>query len=137
MQQAYNNARRRGGAKISVVYMDFDTERYYNRLLVVDKRYIGEKITGDGTFTQKDAVYINFGGAPCLADQACPTRIFFITEGNVKKYVLAELEWADETGSYLIAQTGADAFEARLRLFANLFLEKPSAAACLQNYISP
>lgn len=137
MQQVYNNARRRGGAKISVVYMDYDTERYYNRLLVVDKRYIGEKVTGDGTFTQKDQVYINFGGAPCLADQGCPTRIFFITEGNLKKYVLAELEWADETGSYLIAQTGADAFEARLRLFANLFLEKPSGAGCLQNYISP
>ena len=137
MQQTYNNARRRGGAKISVVYMDYDTERYYNRLLVVDKRYIGEKVTGDGTFTEKDKVYINFGGAPCLADQACPTRMFFITEGNLKKYVLAELEWADETGSYLIAQTGADAFEARLRLFANLFLEKPAASGCLQNYISP
>lgn len=137
MQQVYNNARRRGGAKISVVYCDFDSERYYNRLLVVDKRYIGEKVTGDGTFTTKDEVYLNFGGSPVLADQHCPTRIFFITEGVLKKYVLAELEWADETGSYLIAQTSADAFEARLRLFANLFLEKPSAGGCLQNYISP
>jgi hypothetical protein len=137
MQQAYNNARRRGGSKVSVVYCDFDSERYYNRLLVVDKRYIGENVTGDGTFTRKDQVYLNFSGAPVLADQSCPTRFFFITEGNLKKYVLAELEWADETGSYLIAQTGADAFEARLRLFANLFLEKPSASAALQNYISP
>lgn len=137
MQQAYNNARRRGGAKISVIYTDFDSERYYNRLLVVDKRYIGEKVQGDGTFTQKDQVYLSFGGAPVLADQGCPTRLFFITEGNLKKYVLAELEWADETGSYMIAQTGADAFEVRLRLFANMFLEKPSASACLQNYISP
>lgn len=32
MQQALNNARRRGGGKISVVYCDFDSERYYNRL---------------------------------------------------------------------------------------------------------
>ena len=39
MQQAYNNARRRGGAKVSVIYTDFDSERYYNRLLVVDKRW--------------------------------------------------------------------------------------------------
>lgn len=137
MQQPFNNARRRGGAKVSVVYCDFDSERYYNRLLVVDKRYIGEKVTGDGTFTQKDQVYLNFGGSPVLADQHSPTRFFFITEGNLKKYVLAELEWADETGSYLIAQTSADAFEARLRLFANMFLEKPSASAVLQNYISP
>lgn len=137
MQQVYNNARRRGGAKVSAVYCDFDSERYYNRLLIADKRYIGEKVTGDGTFTKKDEVYLNFGGSPVLADQTCPTRLFFLTEGNLKKYVLAELEWADETGSYLIAQTGADAFEARLRLFANLFLEKPSASGCLQNYISP
>lgn len=137
MQQLYNNARRRGGAKISALYCDFDTERYYNRLLVVDKRYIGEKVTGDGTFTQKDQVYLNFGGSPVLADQSCPTRIFMLTEGNLKKYVLAELEWADETGSYMIAQVGTDSWEVRLRLFANLFLEKPSAAGMLQNYISP
>ena len=137
MQQVYNNARRRGGAKISVVYCDFDTERYYNRLLIADKRYIGEKVTGDGTFTTKDEVYLNFGGSPVLADQSCPTRMFFLTEGNLKKYVLAELEWADETGSYLIVQNSADSFETRLRLFANMFLEKPSGAGVLQNYISP
>lgn len=137
MQQVYNNSRRRGGSKVSVVYSDFDSERYYNRLLVADRRYIGEKVNGDGTFTSKDEVYLSFSGAPILADQACPTRFFFITESNLKKYVLSELEWADETGSYFIAQTGADAFEARLRLFANMFLEKPSASGCLQNYISP
>jgi hypothetical protein len=137
LQQAQSAARRRGGGKISALYSDFDSERYYNRLLVVDKRYIGEKVTGDGTFTDKDKVYLNYGGAPWLADQGSPTRVFFLTEGNLKKYVLAELEWADETGSYLIAQTSADAFEARLRLFMNLFLEKPSASACCQNYISP
>lgn len=137
MQQVYNNSRRRGGAKVSVVYCDFDSERYYNRLLIADKRYIGEKVKGDGTFTQKDEVYLAFGGSPVLADKDCPTRFYFLTEGTLKKYVLAELEWADETGSYLIAQTSADSFEARLRLFAEMFIEKPSANGCLQNYISP
>lgn len=137
MQQTLNNARRRGGGKVSVVYCDFDSERYYNRLLVADRRYIGEKVKGDGTFTSKEEVYLAYSGAPIMADQNCPTRFFFISEDNLKKYVLAELEWADETGAYMIAQTSADSFEARLRLFANLFLEKPSASACLQNYISP
>lgn len=137
MQQVFNNARRKGGAKISVVYCDFDSERYYNRLLIADKRYIGEKVQGDGTFTKKDQSYLSFGGAPVMADQSCPTRFFFISENNLKKYVLAEMEWADETGSYLIAQTSSDSFEARLRLFANFFLEKPSASGVLQNYISP
>ncbi len=55
----------------------------------------------------------------------------------MKKYVLAELEWADETGSMMIAQTGADAFEVRLRFFFNLFPEKPNANAVLKSYTSP
>mgnify|MGYP003348427791 CR=1 FL=1 len=38
---------------------------------------------------------------------------------------------------YMIAQTSADAWEVRLRLFANMFVEKPSAFGVLQNYISP
>jgi len=90
MQQALNNARRRGGGKISVVYCDFDSERYYNRLLVADKRYIGEKAQGDGTFTRKDETYLSFAGAPILPDQQCPTRLFFVSESNLKKYVLAK-----------------------------------------------
>jgi hypothetical protein len=40
MQQAYNEARRRGDGKTSVVYCDFDSERYYNKLLVADKRSV-------------------------------------------------------------------------------------------------
>lgn len=34
-------------------------------------------------------------------------------------------------------QTSADALEVRVRFFANLFNEKPSACAVLKNYISP
>lgn len=137
MQQAYNEARRRGGAKINAVYTDFTGERYYNKLLVADKRYIGTKVVGDGTFTSKDQSYLEFGGVAVVPDKDCSGRFYFLDSKTWKKYVLAELEWADETGTYLIAQTGADAFEARLRLFANIFCEKPSANAVLLNYISP
>lgn len=136
LQQAYNAARRRGGAKINAVFSDFDTERYYNKLLIVDKRYIG-KVPGDGTFTMKDQSYLEFGGVPWVPDKDAPQRVFFLDTKYFKKYVLAELEWADETGTYLIAQTSADSFEARLRLFFNMFPEKPSSSAVLKNYISP
>lgn len=136
LQQAYNAARRRGGGKINAVFSDFDSERYYNKLLIVDKRYIG-KVPGDGTFTMKDQSYLEWGGVPWVPDKDSPQRVFFLDTKYLKKYVLSELEWADETGTYLIAQTGADAYEARLRLFFNMFPEKPSALAVLKNYISP
>lgn len=137
LQQAYNEARRRGGnPKISAVYSDFNSERFYNKLLIADKRYMG-KVKGDGTFTDKDQSYLEWAGIPWVADKDCPQRVFMLAEGSIKKYVLAELEWADETGTYMIAQTSSDSFESRLRLFANLFNDKPAANAVLTNYISP
>lgn len=136
MEQTLNEARRRGGAKIDVIYCDYDSERFLNKLLVADKRYIG-KVAGDGTFSSKEGTYLEYAGSKVVMDKDCPTRFFFLDSKTWKKYVLSELEWADETGSYMIAQVSTDAFEARLRLFANLFCEKPSANAALRNYISP
>lgn len=136
MEQTLNEARRRGGAKIDVIYCDYDSERFLNKLLVADKRYIG-KVAGDGTFSSKEGTYLEYAGSKVVMDKDCPTRFFFLDSKSWKKYVLSELEWADETGSYMIAQVSTDAFEARLRLFANLFCEKPSANAALRNYISP
>lgn len=136
MQQAYNEARRRGGGKTDAIYCDFDSERYYNKLLVADKRYVG-RVVGDGTFSDKSGSYLEFAGTKVIPDKDCPLEFNFLDSSTYKKYVLAELEWADETGSYMIAQTSSDSFEVRLRLFANMFPEKPSANARLHTYISP
>lgn len=138
LQRPFNEIRRLGGGKPTALFCDFSTERGYNKLLVADKRYVGSKVTGDGTFTDKDKVYLDFGGVPVLADVDCPGfNTFMLQADSFKKYILSELEWADETGSYMIAQSGADAFEVRLRLFANMFPEKPRNLARLLNYISP
>lgn len=136
LKQGWNQGKRRGNAKYDAVYCDFDSERFYERLLIVDKRYMG-KVKGDGTFSEKEENYLEYGGIPVVPDKDSPQRFFFLDSKQWKKYVLSELEWADETGTYLIAQTSADAFEARLRLFFNLFCEKPSAQVALKNYISP
>lgn len=136
LQQTYNEGKRRGGAKYSAVFCDYDSERMYNKLLVVDKRYVG-KVAGDGTFSSKDGSYLEFGETKLIPDKDFPRRFAMIDASTWKKYTLAELEWADETGAPMIAQTSADAFEARLRLFFNLFCEKPSGNAVLRNYISP
>lgn len=135
MQQALNEARKKGG-KVDTLICDFDSERFYTKLLVPDKRYMG-KVTGDGSFTDKNQSYLEFGGVALAPDKDCPQRIYMLDRKSWKKYVLSELEWADETGSQLIAQTSADSFEIRLRHFANLFCEKPSSNATLHNYISP
>ena len=136
MQTAWNLGLNRGGAKYSASYCDFDTQRYYQKLLTADKRY-SNTIKGDGGFAQKDKNYLEWNGLPLVADKDCPQRLFFLPEDALKAYVLAELEFADETGTMMIAQTGVDAFEVRIRLFMNLFNEKPSASAVIRNYISP
>jgi hypothetical protein len=137
MKQGWNQGKQRGGAKYDFISCDFDSERFYEKLLIADKRYMG-KVKGDGTFSEKDENYLEYGGIPIVPDKDMPDPFFyFLDTKQWKKYVLAELEWADETGTYLIAQTSADAFEARLRLFFNLFCEKPSAQVLLGTYISP
>lgn len=136
IQALWNNVLRRGAGKIAAIYSDFDSQRFYQKLLTPDKRYVNT-MQGDGGFSSKDKVYMEFNGSPWVADQACPKRIFMLPADVVKKYVLAEMEFADETGSMYIAQTSADQLETRIRFFANLFNEKAAATGVLQNYISP
>lgn len=136
LQVAENLAIRRGGKGLSAIYSDFDSQRYYQKLLTVDKRYTNT-MKGDGGFSNKDDSYLEWNGKAWVPDKDAPQRVFFLNEKHLKKYVLSELEWADETGSMMLAQTGADAFEVRLRFFFNMFNEKPSSMAVLYNYSSP
>lgn len=136
LEAAYNAALQRGGSGLDVVYSDYASARMYKKLLVPDKRYVNT-MEGDGGFAKKGVDYIAFNDLPWVSDQSCPTRIFMLPKKHIKKYVLCEMEFADETGAMLIAQTGADQFELRCRMFADLFNEKPSASAAVVDYISP
>ncbi len=136
MQQGYNEGMRRGAAKYSAIYSNFDTLRMYQKLLTPDKRF-NNTVKGDGGFAEKDKFFLDFNGIPVVADQACPKRLFFLPMDVIEKMVLAEMEFADETGSMYLAQVGTDALESRVRFFANLFNSKASASAVLTNYISP
>lgn len=139
LQAAWNLGLRRGGTangKYSAIFCDFDSLRMYQKLLTADKRY-SNTVKGDGGFAKKDEFYLEFNGIPIVADKDSPQRFFFLPEDVLKMYVLAEMEFADETGSMYIAQTSTDALEVRIRFFANLFNEQPSACAVLKSYISP
>lgn len=136
LQSLWNSCMQRGAGKISALYSDFNSLRYYQKLLTPDKRYVNT-IEGDGGFASKGKYYLEFNGSPWVPDKDCPTRIFMLPADVVKKYVLSEMEFADETGSMYIAQVSADQLETRIRLFANLFNEKASATGSMEDYISP
>lgn len=136
LQSLWNSCMQRGAGKISALYSDFTSLRYYQKLLTPDKRYVNT-VEGDGGFASKGKYYLEFNGSPWVPDKDCPTRIFMLPADVVKKYVLAEMEFADETGSMYIAQVSADQLETRIRLFANLFNEKASATGSMEDYISP
>lgn len=138
MQQVWNNGLRRGNVgSYSAALMDYGTIRFYQKLLVPDKRYINTT-SADGTLGSKDGTFnMEFSGIPIRPDKDFPQRIAFIPQSVLKNYVLKELAWADETGAPYIAQTGADQFEMRLRYFTNLFNEQPAACGVLTTYVSP
>ena len=136
LQACWNDAMRRGAGKIAALYSDFDSLRYYQKLLTPDKRYVNT-MEGDGGFAAKGKFYLEFNGSPWVPDKDCPKRIFMLPSEVVKKYVLAEMEFADETGSMYIAQVSADQLETRIRFFANLFNEKAAATGVVEDYISP
>lgn len=136
LQQAYNAGMQRGGAKYGAIYSDFDSLRMYQKLLTADKRFVNT-MKGDGGFASKDQFYMDFNGVAWTPDKDCPPTIVGLQVDDWKAYVLAELEFADETGSMYIAQTSADQLEVRIRLFMNMFNEMPSAQFRLVNYTSP
>ncbi len=138
MQQQWNQGLRRGNVgNYSAVLCDYNTIRFYQKLLVPDKRYVNTQ-SADGTLGTKDGTFnMEFSGIPIRPDKDFPQRLAFIPQSVLKNYVLKELAWADETGAPYIAQTGTDAFEMRLRYFTNLFNEQPAGCAVLTTYTSP
>lgn len=136
LQQGYNSGLQRGGSKYDAIYSDFDSLRMYQKLLTADKRYVNT-VKGDGGFGNKDQSYLEFNGLPWVPDKDCPPTILGMQSDNWKMYVLAEMEFADETGTMYIAQTSADQLEVRIRFFANLFNEQPSAQFRFAGYLSP
>lgn len=136
LQKIYNAGLRRGGAKYDGIISDFDSLRFYQKLLTADKRY-ANTTKGDGGFANKDQTYLEFNGVPWTPDKDFAQRIMMLDKSNITNYMLCEMEFADETGTMYIVQTGVDAFEVRIRLFCNLFNEMPSACAVASNYISP
>lgn len=141
MQGAWNQGLRRGNvSKYGAIITDYTTQQYYQKLLTPDKRYVNV-IEADGGFGPKGGVketsFLEFNGVPLMIDKDFPTRLAFLPGEVLKNYILAELEFADETGSMMIAQTGSDQFEVRIRYFTQLFNEQPAACSILTTYISP
>ena len=136
LQLAEDEAERRGGRGVNAIYSDYVSRRYYQKLLQADKRYVNT-VQGDGGFSSKDKNYLEWNGKPWVADKDCPTRIFFLPDKYIEKYVLSEMAFADDTGSMYIAQAENDQLEVRIRFFANLFNAKAAGSSVVRDYISP
>lgn len=139
MQQAYNEGLRRGGdddAGYAGIYCDFDSLRFYQKLVSPDKRYVNTNAMDAGG-AKKTNFMLEFNGVPIIQDADCPQRMFFLPQEALENLVLKEFETAGESGSDMIPQNNSDAFETRLRYFTNWFNQKPASCAVLTNYISP
>lgn len=136
LQQAEDEAERRGGRGVNCIYSDYASRRMYQKLLTADKRYVNV-VKGDGGFSSVDKNYLEWNGKPWVADKDSPTRIFFLPDKFIEKYVLTEMQFADETGSMYIAASENDALEVRIRFFANLFNAKASGSSVVSTYSSP
>lgn len=136
LQQAEDEAERRGGRNVNCIYSDFGSRRMYQKLLTADKRYVNA-IKGDGGFSDVSKNYLEFNGKPWVADKDCPQRTFFLPDKYIEKYVLAEMTFADETGSMYIAASEQDQLEVRIRFFANLFNSKAAGSSVVSTYVSP
>lgn len=136
MQRIEDEAERRGGGAITALWCDYTSRRFYQKLLIADKRYVNT-VKGDGGFSVKGKNYLEWNGKPVVADKDAPTRMFFLSEKHIEKYVLAEMEFADETGTMYIAQTESDQFEVRIRHFFNLFNAKAAGCGVLKGYTTP
>ncbi len=136
MQQAEDEAERRGGRGVNCIYTDFGSRRMYQRLLTADKRYVNV-VKGDGGFSDASKSYLEFNGKPLVADKDCPQRLFFLPDKYLERYVLAEMTFADETGSMYIAAAENDALEVRIRFFANLFNAKAAGSSVVLSYSAP
>ncbi len=136
LQQAEDEAERRGGREINCMYSDFTSRRYYQKLLTADKRYVNV-VKGDGGFSDAKKNYLEWNGKAWVADKDCPMRIMMLPDKYIEKYVLTEMAFADETGSMYIAAAENDQLEVRVRQFCNLFNSKASGASIIQSYLAP
>ncbi len=136
LQQAEDESERRGGRNVNCIYSDFGSRRMYQKLVSADKRYVNT-VKGDGGFSDVSKNYLEFNGKPWVADKDCPQRVFFLPDKYLEKYVLTEMEFADESGSMYIPAAEQDQLEVRIRFFANLFNSKACGAAAVVSYVSP
>lgn len=136
LQEAFDEALRRGGGDLSAIFADFPSVRMYQKLLTPDKRFTNT-MQGDGGFSSSKKKYLTFNEVPMIPDKDCAPRFIGVDKNAFVNYVLAEMEFADETGTMYIAQPEKDQLEARIRFFANMFNEKPSSCFAITNYVSP
>ncbi len=136
MQSIFNEGLRRGTTQTyDAILTDLSGIAAYQKLLLPDKRYTG--MEGDGSFGKKGKFGLEFNGIPIMFDNDSPPVFTFLNSDTFENHVLADMEFADESGAMMIAQTDTDAYEVRVRYFNNFYNAGPNSDAVLKNWTSP
>jgi hypothetical protein len=122
MQQAASEAEENDG-ELNLIVTTFGLRDSYAKLLTPDKRFVNT-LDLKGGF--KGLSFASGGDIPMVADTDCPPYfMFFLDTSSLYMGESLPLAWMDDDGSVMSRVTNYDAFEATLRLYANLFTDRP------------
>ena len=128
MQDAASKAEENEG-ELGLIVCSYALRDSYAKLLTPDKRFVNT-LDLKGGF--KGLSFSSGGDIPMIADTDCPPYyMYFIDLSTLYIAEAMALGWMDDDGSVLSRVSGYDAFEATLRLYANMFTDRPASSACL------
>lgn len=132
IQRAIDVTAQIGRGKTNYHIMHPSVRRAYLSLMENDRRYTQSHLRNPdaGTKAAADAYGNNltFGGVPLEIDHFAPYGYWFgMDTGDCKRYVLADGEWADETGAILTEVSGSvDTYKAVYRIYENFANLQPN-----------
>ena len=132
IQRAIDVAAQVGRGVIKYHIMHPSVRRSYLSIMENDRRYTSEYLLKPdaGTKAAKDPYenMLTFGGTPIEIDHFAPYGEWLgFDNRSATRFIMADGEWADETGAILRAVAGAvDTFDATYRIYENFFLGQPN-----------
>ena len=129
IQRGIDSVYQKSRGKTSHLLMEHATRRAYLAMMENDRRYMGASLMKpDAGSAAAKMADLRFGEIPILVDKDCPYgTIFGIEADTFTRWILAEGEWADETGAILRFVPSQDSYEAIYRIFDNFSCEKGGA----------
>ena len=129
MQTTYLQAKKFGNPKM--ILTSYDLYQKYALSLTPDRRYGATDMTISGGFTG-----VKFNESVILPDFDCPfDEMYFIDTEALSIEELTPVSFMDKDGAILNRSATTPAYDATLRYYANLAINKPRACSTLRDVI--